>query len=92
MRVVTGDPQSISVFQELFGGKVNIHNHSRALVKLYGWTANGKRAMDVLEAMVPYMRAKREQAQLVLDSDCNFAFDMSVRPWANISEEEERRR
>jgi hypothetical protein len=70
----TGDLSSQRVFEELFGVAPYLRNkRSRAGLPLYRWALNAKPAVDALNAIVPFMRAKKQQAELILSSKWDFS-------------------
>jgi hypothetical protein len=60
--------EAIDLLAETFGGNVGIEDpHAKRGKPLYRWGVTDKRAVMVLEALLPYLRIKREQAQNCLD-------------------------
>jgi hypothetical protein len=65
------DIDALLVFEELFGGKLRWREYKGVKFQLCRWAKNNREAISVLNAMAPFLRAKKEQAQLVLDSEWN---------------------
>jgi hypothetical protein len=72
VQLTSYDLESLSVFEELFGGKVRSDEFAGVNFRVYRWAKNNRHAMSVLSAMVPFLRAKKEQAELALDSGWDF--------------------
>jgi hypothetical protein len=70
----TGDLDSQRVFEELFGVAPYLRNNrSKTGLPLFRWALNAKAAVDALNAILPFMRAKKAQAELVLGSGWDFS-------------------
>jgi hypothetical protein len=70
----TGDLESQLVFAEIFGVAPYLRNkRSRTGLPLYRWALNARPAMDALNAIAPFMRAKKLQAEKVLSSGWDFS-------------------
>lgn len=70
VKVSSCDYESLCVFPPLFGGKVrNVSKHykGRNGHQMYSWAVQSQRALDCLQKMLPYLRAKKPQAAVVLD-------------------------
>ena len=70
--ITSGDKPTLLLFQELFGGTF----HPRAMRRygwkyMFTWKCSGSVALEALHAMLPFLIAKREQAQLVFDKGWN---------------------
>lgn len=65
------DLDSLMVFVELFGGALRSNEYTAVKFQVYRWAMNNMQAISVLSAMVPFLRAKKRQAELVLDSGWN---------------------
>ncbi len=61
------EPHDLAV--SLFGGKVNTHRPTRNPKHLpqHHWQLGGRRAVPAIEAVIPYLRIKRDRATLVLE-------------------------
>jgi hypothetical protein len=88
--VVMCDPEIPTLMAELFGGTVHTYparkvGHSPQT----HWRIAGERAASACESLLPYLRLKRPQAQLVIDfmSDprCRFAHTNRGVPLADIT-------
>jgi hypothetical protein len=66
------DLDSLLVFEELFGGKVRSDEFAAVNFRVYRWAKNNRDAIGVLSAMVPFLRAKKKQAELARDSGWDF--------------------
>src|SRR5574343_197590 len=61
------DTEAIDLAQKLFGGNVAIGKPGSLRGRpSYDWVAYGPRACTVVETLLPYLRIKRKQAELVL--------------------------
>lgn len=66
------DPQAIELMERLFGGST--HKQERTQTNLFKgqckpilhWRVTGKKAVACLEAILPFLRIKRQQAELAL--------------------------
>jgi len=59
----------VSQFQEWFGGNITVNEASRYNPRAntsYVWEVSAKRAADVLSAIGPYLKLKKEQADVAL--------------------------
>lgn len=57
------DREAIDLLVEVFGGNIGIEDSQAKRGKpLYRWGVSDKRAVEVLTALLPYLRIKREQA------------------------------
>lgn len=55
--------EAIDLFAETFGGNVAMEDpHAKRGRVLYRWGCTDKRAVEVLTALLPYLRIKRQQA------------------------------
>ncbi len=68
MELTSYDLDALLVFEELFGGKPRWDEFKRVKFQLCRWAKSNREAIEVLAALVPFLRAKKEQAQLALDS------------------------
>lgn len=61
------DPQAIQLAKELFGGSVRAEK-ARAENRrpMFYWQATNKIAVECVRALLPYLRIKRRQAELIL--------------------------
>ena len=66
--IVSGDKDTIDLFSEIFGGNVNPVKCKSSKINLYRWYRNGAHAHLFLSLVSPFMIAKRDQAELVLNS------------------------
>lgn len=62
------DLNALLVFEELFGGKPRWSEFAGVKFQVCRWAKNNTEAISVLSAIAPFLRAKKEQAQLALDS------------------------
>lgn len=61
-------PDALNLLQECFGGSVRIEKPSAKRGKpLYSWIVSDKIAATVAKTLLPYLRIKKRQAQLLLD-------------------------
>jgi len=66
------DLDSLRVFEELFGGEVRSDEFAGVNFQVYRWAKNNKHAIKVLRRLVPFLKSKRKQAELALDSGWDF--------------------
>ncbi|MGB0064034.1 MAG: hypothetical protein WBP85_06265 [Terracidiphilus sp.] len=62
------DLDALLVFQDLFGGKPRWGQFAGVKFQVCRWAKNNSEAISVLSAITPFLRAKKEQALLALDS------------------------
>jgi len=68
MELTSYDLDALLVFEELFGGKPAWREFKKVKFQVCRWAKNSSDAIGVLSVLAPLLRAKKEQAQLVLDS------------------------
>lgn len=70
--ITSGDKNTLNLFKQLLGGNVlpreNTKDNRR---QMFTWRVGGYGALDAMKQMVPFLIAKREQAQLVFDRGWN---------------------
>jgi hypothetical protein len=66
------DLDSLLVFRELFGGEVRSDEFAGVKFRVYRWAKNNRDAIGVLRSMVPFLKSKKRQAELALDSGWDF--------------------
>ncbi len=77
VRQVTSE--AVNLCQETFGGRINLRPSGTPGGRdLYHWEADRKRAVDVAKQLLPYLRIKKRQAQIVIEFD-KFLSDPSLR-------------
>jgi hypothetical protein len=67
INIATGDYETLLVFTELFGGVVMPTKASSSQKNIFHWQRDSTDAVRVLSMLVPFLTAKREEAQLVID-------------------------
>src|ERR1035437_595723 len=78
MVVVSGDYYSLLLFQDLFGGQVyemipsQISKKSTPGLRMFRWAMYGKDCIEPLRALIPYLRAKKDEARAVVESNVLF--------------------
>lgn len=89
---ITGsDPAPHQLAAELFGGRVNVHRPTRnpRHKDQHHWQLGGAKAVEPIEALLPFLRIKRDRALLVLelqaalDEDRLFRAEGGV-PWLPV--------
>src|SRR5215510_1071963 len=61
------DPRPLHVLQEMFGGNVSLHKRANATHKtFYTWWLGHRKAANAIRTIEPYLRVKREQAQIAI--------------------------
>ena len=61
-------PEAIDLLCEYFGGSRRIEKPSAKHGKmLHAWSVTDKKAVEVVNTLLPYLRIKRRQAELLLD-------------------------
>jgi hypothetical protein len=65
--IASGDYETLLLFAELFGGKVTHVKASSSRKEIYRWSRNSADAVKTLQRFLPFLTAKREQAELVID-------------------------
>jgi len=70
LRITQIEPEAIYLFKDLFGGSVRCKNRKRRM-PIYIWTVQAKKAAEASRLMLPYLRIKRQQAQILLDLQAN---------------------
>lgn len=68
IRVLTTDEESVRLFYELFGNLFTVAYKTKTGRQLYRWQADGESALHILNVLLPFLRAKRKQAQAVVES------------------------
>ncbi len=66
IQVETVTPNLAYVPENLFGGKVTVHQ--RRDVNVFRWSVYGSTASAILKMILPYLRYKRSQAVIVMNS------------------------
>lgn len=59
--------QAVTLLQQTFGGRINLRPSGPCGRPLYHWEADRVRAANVAKALLPYLRIKRRQAEIVLE-------------------------
>lgn len=77
LAVVSGDLSSIELFQTTFGGrivKVPMRSSPQrvARVQTYGWYAGGTSCLEPLRVLLPYLRAKKTEAETILNAPLRY--------------------
>src|ERR1051326_5573144 len=61
------DSQALDLLVELFGGKLRVEKpRTEGRRAMFYWSATDKRAVKALTELLPYLRIKRRQAEIVL--------------------------
>lgn len=68
INVASADHESLLAFKDLFGGEVMPIRASVPRKSVFHWTRDSMEAIEALSKMLPFLTAKRAEAQLVLDS------------------------
>jgi len=68
IRVGNTDPRMLNKLRELWGGNIrSYHNrHPEKWKQAYEWMVTNKSVVPILEAILPYLVCKKEQAELTL--------------------------
>ncbi len=82
------DLDALLVFEELFGGTPRWTEFTGVKFQVCRWAKNSSEAISVLGAMAPFLRAKKEQAQLALASGWEF----QARGTHNLTEDQQQKR
>lgn len=62
------DLEALSVFGELFGGVIWYDEFAAVQYRVCRWVKRNEEAISFLRAVAPFLRAKKYEAQLVIDS------------------------
>jgi len=76
IRIANTNKEVLEMVKELFGGGLHISNRTHRIC--YSWTASGNIAWNFLKHIIPFLRIKKQQAQLGID------FHESIAPHNNI--------
>jgi hypothetical protein len=68
INVATADYETLLIFKDIFGGLVMPVRASAPRKNIFHWSRNSADAVETLSKLLPFMIAKREEAQLVIDS------------------------
>ena len=61
------DPQAIQLFQEMFGGHIRVEEkRGENRRPMYHWGTTDRNAVVVVNELLPFLRIKRKQAELLL--------------------------
>lgn len=82
------DLDSLRLFKELFGGVLSSQKYGRIPYPVFRWAVNNQEAIKVLGMMAPFLRAKEQEAQLVLHS----GWDTLALGSGRLSEDQKERR
>jgi len=83
LNVASGDYDTLRIFGELFGGEVKPVKAKSSNKNIFHWSKNSCEAVETLSKLLPFMTAKREEAQLVVD----FGWE-PVQPGKRLSDEQ----
>jgi hypothetical protein len=83
--VVSGDIDSLKIFARLFGGNVFPVTSKSSRVNIFRWSQDNSFAVKCLEKMLPFMYAKREQAQMVVSSGWPIFARGSILPMQEVA-------
>lgn len=88
--VYSGNLNAIQSLQRAFGGTVSLYNRKNKRRPLYVWHIKDKNQIaDLARTLLPYMKAKKEQAQLLMEFCLSRLSKMNdVYPLPPITEEE----
>jgi hypothetical protein len=65
--IASADYETLLLFEELIGGEVTPVKASSSRKEIFRWSKNSNDAVKMLLQFLPFLTAKREQAQLVID-------------------------
>ena len=64
--------ESLNEFTKAFGGSIKTQNGNKRSSKSFFYTATGKDAIKIINAILPYLLIKRQEAELVMSlHSCN---------------------